>query len=93
MVSARPEAVTIPAKIIKAFLPKEAREAMNLLKGKRTLLGLLITQIPETWNALAPLLGGLGMGDHVEAGFKIVGGIVAVLGFLLKFSTDPEPAK
>lgn len=64
---------------------------MNLLKGKRTLLGLLITQIPEVWNALAPLLNGLGMSSEAEAGFKIVGGIVAVLGFLLKFSTDPEP--
>lgn len=66
---------------------------MSILKGKRTLLGLLITQIPEVWNALAPLLNGLGMSAEAEAGFKIVGGIVAVLGFLLKFSTDPEPAK
>lgn len=66
---------------------------MSILKGKRTLLGLLITQVPEVWNALAPLLNGLGMSAEAEAGFKIVGGIVAVLGFLLKFSTDPEPAK
>lgn len=66
---------------------------MNLLKGKRTLLGLLITQIPEVWNALMPLLNGVGMSNEADAGFKIVGGVVAVLGFLLKFSTDPEPAK
>lgn len=66
---------------------------MSILKGKRTLLGLLITQIPEVWNALAPLLGGLGMSAEVEAGTKIVGGIIALLGFALKFSTDPEPAK
>jgi hypothetical protein len=66
---------------------------MSILKGKRTLLGLLITQIPETWNALAPLLNGVGFSAEADAGFKIVGGIVAVLGFLLKFSTDPEPAK
>lgn len=78
---------------VKIFAPKEVKEAMNLLKGKRTLLGLLITQIPEIWNALAPLLGGLGMDSYVEAGIKVVGAIVAVLGFLLKFSTDPEPAK
>lgn len=64
---------------------------MSLLKGKRTLLGLLITQIPETWNAIAPLLGGLGMTAEADAGFKIVGGIVAVLGFLLKFT--PEDPK
>lgn len=66
---------------------------MSILKGKRTLLGLLITQIPEVWNALAPLLNGVGMSSEADAGLKIVGGIVAVLGFLLKFSTDAEPAK
>lgn len=85
--------MNLSARLIWPFLPKEVKESMNLLKGKRTLLGLLITQVPETWNALAPLLNGLGMSAEVEAGFKIVGGIVAVLGFLLKFSTDPEPAK
>ena len=66
---------------------------MNLLKGKRTLLGLLITQVPAVWDALAPLLNGVGMSSEADAGFKIVGGVVAVLGFLLKFSTDAEPAK
>ena len=83
----------IPARLIKVFLPKEAKNAMNMLKGKRTLLGLLITQVPEIWNALAPLLGGLGMSSEVEAGTKIVGGVIALLGFVMKFSTDPEPAK
>lgn len=63
---------------------------MNLLKGKRTLLGLLITQIPEVWNALAPLLGGLGMTSEVEAGTKIVGGLIALLGFVLKFAPEDE---
>lgn len=85
--------MTIPARVIKAFLPKEVRDAMNLLKGKRTLLGLLITQIPETWNAIAPLLNGFGMSSEAEAGFKVVGAIVAVLGFMLKFSTDPPAAE
>lgn len=66
---------------------------MSILKGKRTLLGLLITQLPEVWNSLAPLLGGLGMSSEVEAGTKIVGGVIALLGFVMKFSTDPEPAK
>lgn len=75
----------------KIFAPKEVKEAMTLLKGKRTLLGLLITQIPETWNALAPILGGLGMTAEVDAGFKIVGAIVALLGFVLKFT--PEDPK
>lgn len=83
----------IPAGLIKAFLPKELKEAMNMLKGKRTLLGLLITQIPETYNALAPILNGVGMTHEAEVGFKLVGAAVAILGFLLKFSTDPEPAK
>lgn len=83
----------IPVRLIKLFLPREAKEAMNLLKGKRTLLGLLITQVPETWNALAPILNGVGMSHEAEVGFKVVGAVVAVLGFLLKFSSDPEPAK
>ena len=81
-----------PAKLAyKFFAPKEVKEAMNLLKGKRTLLGLLITQIPATWDALAPLLGGLGMTQEVDAGFKIVGAIVAVLGFALKFAPEDKP--
>ena len=66
---------------------------MNMLKGKRTLLGLLITQIPAVWDALAPLLNGVGLSHEADAGFKIVGGIVAFLGFLLKFAPDPEPSK
>lgn len=72
------------------FAPKEIKQAMSLLKGKRTLLGLLITQIPEVWNALAPILGGVGMSSEVEAGTKIVGGIVALLGFLLKFAPEDK---
>jgi len=81
-----------PAKLAyKLFAPKEVKDAMNLLKGKRTLLGLLITQIPETWNALAPILGGMGMTHEADAGFKIVGAIVAILGFALKFA--PEDSK
>lgn len=83
----------IPAPLIKLFLPKELKSAMNILKGKRTLLGLLITQVPAVWDALAPLLNGVGMSHEADAGFKIVGAVVAVLGFLLKFSSDPEPAK
>lgn len=66
---------------------------MNMLRGKRTLLGLLITQIPEVWNALAPLLGGLGMTSEVEAGTKIVGGLIALLGFVLKFVPEEPEAK
>ncbi len=73
-------------------MPKELREVLPVLKGKKTLLGLLLTQVPEVWNALVPILGGLGMAHEVEIGFKIVGGIVAVLGFAMKFATD-EPAK
>ena len=61
---------------------------MNMLRGKRTILGLLITQIPEIYNALAPILNGVGMNSQADAGFKIVGGIVAILGFLLKFAPD-----
>jgi len=63
---------------------------MNMLRGKRTILGLLITQIPEIYNALAPILNGVGMTSQADAGFKIVGGVVAILGFLLKFA--PEDA-
>lgn len=73
--------------------PKELQDAMNMLRGKRTLLGLLITQIPEVWNALAPLLGGLGMNSEVEAGTKIVGGIIALLGFALKFAPEEPEEK
>jgi len=76
---------------VKLFAPKELKQAMNILKGKRTLLGILITQIPETWNALAPILGGLGMAHEAEVGLKLVGAIVAVLGFALKFASDDEP--
>ena len=58
---------------------------LKSLKGKRTLLGLLITQIPAVYDAVAPLLNGVGMSAEADAGLKIVGGIVALLGFILKF--------
>lgn len=63
---------------------------MNFLKGKKTLLGLLIIQIPEIWQAVAPILGEVGFSSAADVGFKVVGAVVALFGFAMKFATDKE---
>lgn len=75
---------------VKVFGNKEQKDAMNFLKGKKTLLGLLILQVPAVWQAIAPLLNGVGMSHASEVGFKVVGALVAAFGFAMKFATDPD---
>ena len=76
--------------LVRIFGNKEQKDAMQFLKGKKTLLGLLIIQIPVVWQALAPVLNETGLSQAADAGFKIIGAVVAVLGFAMKFATDPE---
>lgn len=76
--------------LVRIFGNKEQKDAMQFLKGKKTILGLLIIQIPVVWQALAPVLNETGLSQAADAGFKIIGAIVAVLGFAMKFATDPE---
>ena len=82
--------MNIPAKVIRAFLPKEVKVMLEALKGKKTLLGLLVVGLTPVLNEVSQLLGLIGLSQQAELVVKVGGSLLAVVGYVLKFIPDTE---
>jgi len=80
----------VPARIARLFIPKEIKEMLEALKGKKTLLGILIVELTPLANDLAHMLGALGLTHEAELVIRVTGGVIAVLGFILKFVPEEK---
>jgi len=69
----------LPASLIRAFLPKETKEMLNALRGSRTLLLLVIGNLPSVLEAVSNVLSGSGHASAAENITKIATGVLSVL--------------
>ena len=78
----------LPVRIVRAMLPKEAKEMLNMLKGKKTLLGLILINVQPVIEAVANIMSAAG--GNSEDFVKVAGGIIALLGYAAKFIPDDK---
>lgn len=81
----------IPGSIVRAFLPKEAKDMLNALKGHKTLLLLVIANLPEAIHAVSNIASGVGNASLAENLTKATAGLLAVLTWASRLIPDPEP--
>lgn len=77
----------IPVKVAKLFFPKEVKDMLDKLKGSRTLLLLVIANLPEAAAAIAKII----QGSNEELAtnvIKAVTGFVSILTVLVRFIPD-----
>ena len=81
----------IPDRLIKLFLPPEVKDMLSKLKGSRTLLLLVIGNLPSVFQAAANLLNGTGHEDIATSALKIGTGLLSVLTVLSRFIPADKP--
>ena len=75
--------MNIKRKLLDVLAPKEIKDMMKFLDGKKALIGVLITVAPDILKAVGEIVSAAG-GDSA-AYAKVTGGIIMVLGILHKF--------
>ena len=67
---------------IDLFAPKEVKDVLKWLDGKKTILGVVIVQIPIVIEAVNQVLSASGV--NIETWTKIAGGILTAVGVIHK---------
>ena len=75
--------MNIKRKLLDVLAPKEIKDMMKFLDGKKTLIGVIIAVAPQILEAAGQIFSAAG-GDSA-AYAKVTGGIIMVLGILHKF--------
>jgi len=84
----------IPTFILKKFLPKEFKEMLESLRGSRTLILLVISNLPNVIESIANILSGSGYDSLAVSLTKIVTGLLAVLTVIARLiPVEDPPAK
>jgi hypothetical protein len=83
----------VPAKLIRAFLPREVKEMLNVLKGSRTLLLLVIANLPDAAESLSRIIMGVWGQSVADDVVKVVTGIVAIFTVLVRLLPEEQPVK
>ena len=79
----------IPPKLIRLFLPKEVKDMLDKLKGSRTLLLLVIANLPDATQSLVKIVSGV-WGDTIADDLtQVVAGFIAVLTVLVRLIPEP----
>jgi hypothetical protein len=65
--------------LIRLVLPKEIKEMLDRLKGSRTLILLVIANLPDAAASLARVFSGLGNENLATDLVKVVTGFVSIL--------------
>ena len=82
--------MNIKRKVLDILAPQEVKDMLSFLDGKKTLLGVVLAQLPMVIDAVTQILSATG-GD-MSAWTKVTGAVLSVLGLLHKFIKD-APAK
>lgn len=77
-------------KVLDLLAPKEVKEMLKFLDGKKTILGIIIAQLPGLIDAVTQIVSATG-GD-TSAWTKVSGGVLMLIGLLHKFLKDAPPA-
>jgi len=73
----------IGRKAVDIFGSKEIKQMLQILDGKKTLIGVLLVNLPVIADAVSKVISA-GGGDPADF-LKVAGGVVSVIGILHKF--------
>lgn len=82
--------MNIRRKLLDILAPQEVKDMFSFLDGKKTLIGVVIAQIPMLIDAVTQILSATG-GD-MSAWTKVSGLVLSIIGLAHKFLKD-APAK
>jgi hypothetical protein len=78
--------VNLRRKALDTLAPKEVKDMLSILDGKKTLIGIIVSELPTIIESVGKILAGTGADttDYV----KVTGALLAVVGMVHKFLKD-----
>ena len=82
--------MNIKRKLLDILAPQEVKNMLSFLDGKKTLIGVILAQLPMVIDAITQILSATG-GD-ISSWTKVSGLVLSIIGLAHKFLKD-APAK